>query len=100
MLKAPIPDDLAQSLRTGSPPPPRLTFDGDRVVEPEWIVGIKSDPAKGLLLSRLSRDVLGGHKIRIGWASPKPDGTYTFTPTSNGTCQIKDGANAPAGNSQ
>ena len=92
-LNAPIPDNLAASLASGSPPPARMVFTGESGIEPEWIVGIKSDPAKGAQISRLSRDVFG-LKIRIGWALQRAYGTYDFTPTSSGTFQIKAGAAA------
>ena len=94
MMNTAIPDNLAASLASGSPPPTKMVFTGEGELEPEWIVGMKSDPAKGTQISRLSHDVFG-YKIRIGWALEDSDGRYNFTPTSSGTCQIKTDA-APA----
>ena len=93
MINAPIPEALAASLASGSPPPARIRFADSRELMPEWIIGIQSDPGRGNLLARLSHDVFG-FKVRFGWAgtSPGADGISSFAETSAGTCRVKDAA--------
>ena len=94
-----IPDNLAKSFESGSPPQASMVFSSEAPHAPEWIVGMKSDTTQGTQISRFSRDILG-FKIRIGWALQAADGTYTFKPTSSGSCQVKPAPAAINGNSQ
>ena len=93
MVNAPIPANLAESLASGSPPSAKMKFDDAQTPMPglEWIIGLRTDPARGTLLARLSRDIFG-FKVRFGWASVNTDtdGFYAFGQTAAGTCQIKD----------
>ena len=93
MINAPIPEALATSLASGSPPPARIRFADSRDLMSEWIIGVQSDPERGNLLARLSHDVFG-FKVRFGWAGQNPgaDGISSFAETSVGTCQVKDAA--------
>ena len=91
MINTPIPDNLAASLAGGTPPPARIKFADARELLPEWIIGVQSDPDRGTLLARLSRDIFD-YKVRFGWAGAQPsaDGTTSFEETSAGTCRLKD----------
>jgi hypothetical protein len=99
VLTVSIPDNLAKSLESGSPPPASMVFSGEASPAREWIVGMKTDPTQGAQISRFSQDIFG-FKIRIGWAVQATDGTYTFKPTSSGSCQVKPAPTAVNGNAQ
>ena len=93
LMNAPIPDQLLQSLATGTPPPPTLQFAGEPMAMPEWIIRMPSESNTRFMIARLSRDLFT-HVIRVGWIETRDDGTNHFIETARGTCNVKEAGEA------
>lgn len=84
-----IPEDLARSLASQSPPEPDMRFSGEPDAEPEWVVEFGEGSDKRYLVARIRPSYLA-YEIRTGWVEPQAGGTALFSETSVGTCQLKD----------
>ena len=87
IINLPIPDDFAASLASRMAPEPAIAFANEPDAATEWILGLKKESERRMMVARL-KDSMLNYDVRIGWIELNTDGNSVFEETAVGTCRL------------
>ena len=100
VIKVPIPAEMSESFRDGTPPESRNIYIGEEVPVREWAFGHTKDAsAKSFKVLRVgaSKSILspGSYSARFGMMTPDENAHFKFADEMTGYCNLNSGVDAP-----